>query len=735
MARATDGVPVFGRVVTATDRLAIEGDGYFKVVLCDETGSLVYSNDGLGSSCEEPQSHFVVTNIVNGYYGFTVGDTTLEGESVALDENVLIAAAGLVLHIWFSEDPEQGFESIGEMELAAVPNAFNAEFLGGIAPDDFLRTDALISVDNLDGTLPASQVAAFSADARAMTLGSSSDASDVAILANVSGYSSSPAIRYEASLGQWQISNDGSTYSAISTFDSLGADSVSATELAPDSVAASEIAEGAVGSAEVLDGSLAALDLADDAVTADKILASAVGTSEIADAAVGALDIAASGVTPGVYDFASVTVDEDGRITTAATGIEVGDVSAIGDITSGAAFTATSGADGNTLYFEGATADGNEIALTGADALSDLTLTLPAVTGTLVSTGDSESVNSLMVADGTLSNDDLSAAAGITLAKLATVSPGQLLLGDASGVVTGVTLSGDATLASDGTLALSDASVDGGDLAISGATQGDLLYFDGTEWVRFAPGSSGQILATGGAGASPSWTAAPATAMPHETLTRRIAYAHPITTAATTFTAVGMSAPTTSGTATAQPAATGATRMYIRYASTAALNALAGFGGGPFTQTRPLYRPKYSTVILTDTDIASRRIYAGLAESSLTAVVTNTTGTTATAVDYVAIGYDTAGTGNTTDWLCCSGDGTNSSCTTTGIAVAASTEYTLTADWTTAGELVCTVNGTSVTKTTNLSTNAVNLGVYNTLTSLTAAAKNHFIAKHALEQN
>lgn len=715
-ALAADGVPVSGRVVSVVDGAPVNGSGYFKAALCDETGQLFYTNDGLGSSCQEPQGHFTVDDIVNGYYGFTLGDAGLDGDSVAIDDAVLLEVAGLFLHIWFSEDPAEEFESIGVLELVSVPSALNSDFLGGFAAEDFLRADAVISLSGLSGSLPASQVDGFSEDARTLTLGSSVDASNVAIQANISSALTQPAIRYEASLGEWQISNDGSSYSAISTFDSLDADSVGATEISADAVGASEIAV--------------------DAVTADEIAAGAVNSSELADGAVGSSELAVSGVVPGAYSFATVTVDEDGRVTAAATGAELGDISAVGDVAGGAAFTATPGADGATLYFEGATADDNEVALTSDDAVGDVILTLPAITGTLISTSDLGSVSSLMVADGALSNADVSASAGVAFSKLANVSPGQLLLGDAAGVVSATTLSGDATIASDGTLTLSDGSVDGGDLSIGGATLGDLLYFDGSSWARLAPGSSGQALVSAGSGATPIWTSITSSAMPHEVLSRRVGYAHPITTAATTFTAVGMSAPASvSGTATAQPAATGATRMYIRYASTAVLNALAGLGGGPFTQTRPLYRPKYSAVILTDSNIASRRIYAGLAESSLQSVVANTSGTTASAVDYVAVGYDTAATGNTTDWLCCSGDGTNSSCVTTGVAVVASTEYTLTADWTTAGSLVCTVNGTSVTKSTNLSTNAVNLGIYNTLTSLSAAAKNHFIAKQALEQN
>jgi len=40
-------------------------------------------------------------------------------------------------------------------------------------------------------------------------------------------------------------------------------------------------------------------------------------------------------------------------------------------------------------------------------------------------------------------------------------------------------------------------------------TQGVLLYYNGTDWVALSPGTSGHILQTGGAGANPSWVAPP----------------------------------------------------------------------------------------------------------------------------------------------------------------------------------------------------------------------------------
>jgi len=58
-------------------------------------------------------------------------------------------------------------------------------------------------------------------------------------------------------------------------------------------------------------------------------------------------------------------------------------------------------------------------------------------------------------------------------------------------------------------LARSDHTHEVTDLKIAGQAQGDILYFNGTNWVRLAPGTSGQHLQTLGAGANPLWSATP----------------------------------------------------------------------------------------------------------------------------------------------------------------------------------------------------------------------------------
>ena len=59
-----------------------------------------------------------------------------------------------------------------------------------------------------------------------------------------------------------------------------------------------------------------------------------------------------------------------------------GDITSVGDSASGAAFTADG--TGNTLYFEGTTANDFEVALAAANPGADVTVTIPAVAGTIM---------------------------------------------------------------------------------------------------------------------------------------------------------------------------------------------------------------------------------------------------------------------------------------------------------------------------------------------------------------
>ena len=72
------------------------------------------------------------------------------------------------------------------------------------------------------------------------------------------------------------------------------------------------------------------------------------------------------------------------------------------------------------VVFEGANANAHEIRLTVVEPTADRVVALPDTTGTLISTGDSGTVTSTMIADGTIQDSDVSNSAAIGLSKLAT---------------------------------------------------------------------------------------------------------------------------------------------------------------------------------------------------------------------------------------------------------------------------------------------------------------------------
>ena len=85
------------------------------------------------------------------------------------------------------------------------------------------------------------------------------------------------------------------------------------------------------------------------------------------------------------------------------------------------------------IVFEGATADANETTLTVTDPTADRTITLPNVTGTVVTTGDTGTVTSAMIANSTIVDADISGSAEIAVNKLADGNARQVLQTAADG--------------------------------------------------------------------------------------------------------------------------------------------------------------------------------------------------------------------------------------------------------------------------------------------------------------
>ena len=85
------------------------------------------------------------------------------------------------------------------------------------------------------------------------------------------------------------------------------------------------------------------------------------------------------------------------------------------------------------LAFEGSADDQHELTITCTNPTADRTITFPNVTGNVVTTGDTGTVTSAMIADATIVNADVSASAEIAVSKLANGTARQLLQTDSGG--------------------------------------------------------------------------------------------------------------------------------------------------------------------------------------------------------------------------------------------------------------------------------------------------------------
>ena len=176
-----------------------------------------------------------------------------------------------------------------------------------------------------------------------------------------------------------------------------------------------------------------------------------------------------------------------------------------------------------SLTFEGSTADGFETTLAVTNPTADRTITLPDVTGTVVTTGDTGSVTSTMIANGTIVDADISSTAEIAVSKLANGTANQVIVTDGTNVSwsDNLTLAGDLTvngttttintqdlLVEDKNIIIgnvatpSDVTADGGGITLKGATDKTINWVDATdawtlsEHVNIASGKEYRIAGT-----------------------------------------------------------------------------------------------------------------------------------------------------------------------------------------------------------------------------------------------
>ena len=107
--------------------------------------------------------------------------------------------------------------------------------------------------------------------------------------------------------------------------------------------------------------------------------------------------------------------------------------------------------------------------ITAATLTAPRTYTFPDVSGNVVTTGDTGTVTSTMIADGTITNDDVSASAGIAFTKLQNLTDAHLLIGSATDVPTAVAITGDISITNAGVTSIAAGSIVNADISGSAA--------------------------------------------------------------------------------------------------------------------------------------------------------------------------------------------------------------------------------------------------------------------------
>jgi len=148
--------------------------------------------------------------------------------------------------------------------------------------------------------------------------------------------------------------------------------------------------------------------------------------------------------------------------------------------------------------------------MTGGGASGEVTLNVVNTDGKIT-----VSANTIDITADSLVNADINSAAAIAASKLA-VTTGSVILGtsgvgaelDAStdgAILIGngstaamKTISGDVTLTNTGATTVTD-------LTITSQAAGDILYCDGTNWIKLAAGTAGQVLKMNAEATAPEW--------------------------------------------------------------------------------------------------------------------------------------------------------------------------------------------------------------------------------------
>ena len=160
------------------------------------------------------------------------------------------------------------------------------------------------------------------------------------------------------------------------------------------------------------------------------------------------------------------------------------------------------------IIFEGGTDDAHETILTVADPDGDRTITLPNVTGTVVTTGDTatvtatmmgaDSVDSSELVDGSIDTSHI-ADAQVTLDKIQALSSAQIIVGNSSNRPAAVAVSGDVTISDAGAVTIATDAVEQGMIADGVIDNARVASGAAIDHNKLAAIPDGQILVGSGA--------------------------------------------------------------------------------------------------------------------------------------------------------------------------------------------------------------------------------------------
>ena len=322
-------------------------------------------------------------------------------------------------------------------------------------------------------------------------------------------------------IGQAAVDSDKIQDYTITTSD-LASGIITAGKIASDAVGSSHIGSNVIQEDHINNDAIITRHIGQSQVTADKL--SRMGANGGTSSHGWVLTFDASGGDKWkakALPVSTVTDNLTSTSTTEALSANQGKVlkglidakvntTIVDDLTTGGTTDALSAEQGKTLK---TLVDGNATNIGGK---------VDKVTGKDLSTNDYTDVekiklaslaNTTVVDDLTTggTTDALSAEQGKVLedTKLTkTLADASVFVGDASNNAVATAISGDATLANDGALAIADNAVDGTDISLTDEAVGDMAYFDGTNWVRLPKGTANQSLIMNAGATAPEWSEA-----------------------------------------------------------------------------------------------------------------------------------------------------------------------------------------------------------------------------------